>query len=236
MTTMERAKTTTPDTHSRSQPKVRGRGWPVALIGIAAVIVCAVAAWMWASHNEQGRTVLVAATPLNAGHVLTESDLHEASVSAADLALIDADQTAHVVGQRLAVPLTAGTALTPSHLGPAESPVLGRAETTMAFADGFYPAGIEPGQAVVVMAGPGGETAAATADSLEAAGGVWQMAAVVRAINDVDGGALVSFEFDAADRDGLSSARATDLFLVSMAADASPETEAATEAGAGEGE
>lgn len=237
-TTMERAKPKTPDTHSRaqgrSQPKVRGRGWPVALIGIAAVILCAVAAWMWASHNEQERTVLVAATSLNAGHVLAESDLAEASVSAADLVLIDADQTARVVGQTLAVPLTTGTALAPSHLGPAESPAPGRAETTMAFAEGFYPTGIEPGQAVVVMAGPGGETATTTADSAAPAGGVWQMAAVVRAISDVDGGALVGLEFDAADRDGLSSARATELFLVSMTADASPETEAATKAGEGE--
>src|SRR5690625_2831982 len=107
-TTMEPAKPKASEPQGRSQPKLRGRGWPVALIGIAAVILCSVAAWMWASHNEQGRTVLVAATSLNAGHVLTESDLTGASVSAADLALIDADQTAHVVGQRLAVPLTAG--------------------------------------------------------------------------------------------------------------------------------
>lgn len=233
-TTLERPR---PDAKSpapgRSRPKLRGRGWPVAVIGIAAVLLCAVAAWMWAAQSDQSRTVLVAATSMSAGHVLTDADLTEASVTATDLVLIDAAQTDQIVGQTLAVPVTAGTALTPSLIGPAESPQPGRAETTIAFANGFYPAGLEPGQAVVLMAGPGGEAAATTADPA-AAVGVWQMGAVVRSADVVDGGALVSLEFNAADRDGLSAARATDLFLVAMTTELAVEDGASAEAEEGE--
>jgi hypothetical protein len=214
-TTMDRPRPDAADARplpGRSRPKVRGRGWPVALIGVAAVILCAVAAWMWAAQSDQERTVLVAGTTMSAGHTLTDADLTEATVAATDLDLIDADRISEVVGQPLAVPVTPGTALTPSLLGPDVALEDGRAETTIAFADGFYPAGLESGQSVVVMAGPGGETGA-TAEA-----GVWQMNAVVREVAAVDGGALVGLEFDAADRDGLSAARATELFLVAVPA------------------
>jgi hypothetical protein len=219
-TTMDRPRPGASDTHAplpgRSRPKVRGRGWPVALIGVAAVVLCAVAAWMWAARNDQDRTVLVAATAMSAGHTLSDADLTEATVASTNLDLIDADQISQVVGQTLAVPVTAGTALTPSLLGSAASLEAGRAETTLAFADGFFPIGLEPGQAVIVMAGPGGEATPT---------GVWQMTAIVRTVSAVDGGALVGLEFDAANRDGLSTARATELFLVSVPADALAQTE-----------
>lgn len=213
-TTMDRPRPDAADARSpqsgRSRPKVRGRGWPVALIGLAAVVLCAVAAWMWAAQNDQDRTVLVAATAMSAGDTLSEADLTEASVASTNLDLIAADRIDEVVGQTLAVPVTAGTALTPNLLGSDASLEAGRAETTVAFADGFYPAGLEPGQSVIVMAGPGGEASAT---------GVWQMTAIVRAVSAVDGGALVGLEFDAVNRDGLSTARATELFLVAVPAE-----------------
>jgi len=209
---MERTRSEADAVPERSRPKIRGRGWPVAVVGIVAVLVCAAAGWLWAQAADTGpeRQVLVAAVPMPAGHVIVSSDLSEAAVDAEGLELIGTDQAGSVIGQTLALPVAAGTVLTPDLLGPALSPAPGRAETTLALPDGFYPAGIEPGQSVVLVAAPNEAVAAVD---------VWQMAAVVRSVMTADGGVLVGLEFDAGHRTGLASARSGGLFLVSMVAD-----------------
>lgn len=205
----------------RTRPRVRGRGWPVALAGIGAVVVLALGAYMWASSADDSapRQVLVAAVGMEAGHVISASNLREATVETEGLDLIGSDQAGAVVGQTLALPVRAGTALSPSMLGEAASPSPGRALTSLALPEGSYPSGLEAGQSVVLVAGSGGEAAAA------APAEVWQMAAVVRSVSSFDGGALVALEFDAADRVGLSAARGAEPFLVAMVAEA-PSAEA----------
>jgi hypothetical protein len=201
----------------RTRPRVRGRGWPVALAGIGAVIVLALAGYLWASSTSEPapRQVLVAAVAMEAGHVIAPSDLSEAAVDAESLNLISSDRAGGVVGQTLALPVAAGTPLSPSLLGPAASPAPGRALTSLALPEGSYPSGLEAGQSVVLVAGSGGEAATAAAPAE-----VRQMAAVVRSVEAFEGGALVALEFNAADRAGLSAIRGTEPFLVAMIAEA----------------
>jgi hypothetical protein len=205
----------------RTRPRVRGRGWPVALAGIGAVIVLALAGYLWASSTNESapRQVLVAAVAMEAGHVIAPADLSEAAVDSESLNLISSDRAGGVVGQTLALPVAAGTPLSPSLLGPAASPSPGRALTSLALPEGSYPSGIEAGQSVILVAGSNGE--AAPAAPVE----VRQMAAVVRSVEAFEGGALVALEFNAADRAGLSAIRATEPFLVAMVAEA-PSAEA----------
>lgn len=200
----------------RTRPRVRGRGWPVALAGIGAVIVLAMGGYWWASSTSEPapRQVLVAAVAMEAGHVIAPSDLSEAAVETEGLELIGSDQAGAVVGQTLALPVAAGTPLSPSLLGPAASPAPGRALTSLALPEGSYPSGLEAGQSVVLVAGSGGEAAAAAPVEVR------QMAAVVRSVEAFEGGALVALEFNAADRAGLSAVRGTEPFLVAMVAEA----------------
>lgn len=202
----------------RTRPRVRGRGWPVALAGIGAVIVLAMAGYWWASSTSEPapRQVLVAAVAMEAGHIIAPSDLSEAAVETEGLELIGSDQAGAVVGQTLALPVAAGTPLSPSLLGPAASPAPGRALTSLALPEGSYPSGLEAGQSVVLVAGSGGEAATAATAAVE----VRQMAAVVRSVEAFEGGALVALEFDAANRAGLSAVRGTEPFLVAMVAEA----------------
>jgi hypothetical protein len=195
---------------------VRGRGWPVALAGIGAVIVLALAGYLWASSTSESapRQVLVAAVAMEAGHVIAPADLSEAAVDAESLNLISSDRAGSVVGQTLALPVAAGTPLSPNLLGPAASPAPGRALTSLALPEGSYPAGLETGQSVVLVAGSGGETAATAPEEVR------QMAAVVRSVEAFEGGALIALEFNAADRAGLSAIRGTEPFLVAIVAEA----------------
>lgn len=190
----------------------------MAVIGIVAVVAFALAGWMLARSSNAGtdRQVLVAVDWMPAGHVVTSSDLAESSAGAGDLDLIDSANAADVIGRTLALPVAAGTPLTPSMIGAAASPEVGRAETTLALPDGFYPAGIEPGQSMILVAG-----AASGAAAVEQ---VWQMPAVVRTVEFTDGGVLVGLEFDAAHRAGLALARGSEPFLVAWTADASAES------------
>lgn len=203
-------------TAPRFRPKVRGRGWPVALIGLVVTLAFAFGAWAWvnAAGSDSARMVLVAAAPLPAGHVLTQADLAEVQVESEGLDLIGSDAAGDVLGQTLALPVAAGTALTPSMVGPAAAPDPGRAVTTLALPDGFFPDDLRPGQSVILMAGSGAEAPAAT---------IFQMAAVVRSVTDLDGSALVGLEFNAADRAGLATARASELFLIAWTADLAAE-------------
>jgi hypothetical protein len=196
----------------RFRPKVRGRGWPVALIGLVLVLGGAFGAWAWANSTapDGARPVLVTAASLPAGHVLTQADLAEVEVDAEGLSSIEAGRAGEVLGQTLALPVAAGTVLTPSMVGPAATPEPGRATTTLALPDGSFPAELEPGQTVILMAGPGAETSTATP---------WQMPAVVRSVADLDGSALIGLEFNAADRAGLATARGTEPFLLAWTAD-----------------
>lgn len=191
-------------TQAAKQPRVRGRGWPVAVAGSAAMVLCSVLAfWLVSNLGEERRMVLVAAVSMPAGHVITATDVDEVAVASDDLAVIEAEAVATIVGQTVAVPVSPGTVLSPQLLGEAVIPEPGRAETAMVFAEGSYPAGIEAGQSVVLIA---------TAD---AAGR--EMAAIVRSVSPVNGGALVGLEFDAADRAVLAATRAEEPFLVAVA-------------------
>lgn len=184
----------------------RGRRWPRMAVGLAITVLCLVAIARYTGGGEERLTVLVTAAPLQAGQVITESDLAQVSVAPSDVTTIDAADMDSLIGRMAALPLAAGTLVSPSMIGPASVPGPGRAEATFALADGAFPAGLEPGANVLVLA------------VIDETAGVapWQMAAVVRTVEPVDGGAQVGLEFAATDSAGLARARTHDPVVITV--------------------
>lgn len=208
--TAPRPSTTTPNApHEGVKRRAswwRGRRWPRAAAGLVLTVLCVVAIGQYTAASDEGLAVLVVAQPVAAGQVITEADLAETEIVPGDAAVVESSDLASVVGQSAAFALPAGTMLSPAMLGPAATPVPGRAEATVALAEGAYPAGLQAGAHVLVLADL----------DQNAAGEPWQLAAIVTAVAPVDGGAHVSLEFDAASAPGLAAARASDPILVAV--------------------
>ncbi|WP_335986698.1 SAF domain-containing protein [Glycomyces sp. MUSA5-2] len=171
---------------------------------MALVVLCIAAAYQYTAGADDRQTVLITATALQAGQTITEADLAQTAIDPGDLVVVDAADMGSLVGRTAALPVAAGTVLTPSMIGAAAVPGPGRAEATLALADGAFPAGLAAGASVVVVA------------LLEGVPDPWQLAAVVRHVELVDGGAEVGIEFDAVDTGGLARARLADPVLISV--------------------
>jgi hypothetical protein len=165
------------------------------------------------TSSEERATVLVARQALAAGEVITDADLDEREVAAADVAgleAMDAGQAGSIVGQVVAVPVTEGALLTERMLGTAALPEAGRVTATALLADGRWPTALEAGLPVTVM-------------GIDAAGAAWEASAVALDIGvpEGGGGALVSLSLAAEDAAGLAGADPTSLMVVITAAPAS---------------
>jgi hypothetical protein len=97
--------------------------------------------------------VLAVARPVAAGEVVAGADLRVVDVVAdAGVELVAASQRDAVVGRRAAVPLVAGSLLSPGQLGAAASwPPVGRSVVAVPVATGRVPAGLSAGSAVSVL-------------------------------------------------------------------------------------
>ena len=96
--------------------------------------------------------VLAVARPVAAGGVLGEADLRVVDVVPGAVELVAASQRDAVVGRRAAVPLVAGSLLSPGQLGAAASwPPVGRSVVAVPVATGRVPAGLSAGSAVSVL-------------------------------------------------------------------------------------
>jgi hypothetical protein len=137
---------------------------PLIALGVLLVVGCAIgfsSAWLRAGGRQQ---VLVVATNLSAGQVLTPTDLRSVQLSTgAGLSPIPASEASEVVGHPVALPLAPGSLLTEADLGPSALPPTGQAVVGLALKPGQYPPGITAGAQVLVVIG--GSTSSASSTS-----------------------------------------------------------------------
>jgi hypothetical protein len=127
---------------------------PLIALGVLLVVGCAIgfsSAWLRAGGRQQ---VLVVSTNLSAGQILTSSDLRSVQLSTGTgLSPIPASEASEIVGHPVALPLSPGSLLTQSDLGPSALPPSGQAVVGLALKPGQYPPGITAGAQVLVVVG-----------------------------------------------------------------------------------
>ncbi len=115
VTSRRRARAETP------VPVRRRRNVPLTLLGLLVVVGCALGFVVTSLHGRAG--VLAVTRTLPAGHVLVEGDLSVERVGApSSVRLVPVGERSLVVGRPLAVPVVAGTLLTPALVGAAVFP------------------------------------------------------------------------------------------------------------------
>ena len=158
------------DSEKRRPPlerRVTKRNMPLIALGILLVVGCAIgfsSAWLRAGGHQQ---VLVVATNVSAGHILTSTDLRTVQLSTGNgLSPIPASEASVVIGHPVALPLASGSLLTEADLGPSALPPSGRAVVGLALKSGQYPPEIEAGAKVLVVISSGsGSQGSSTATS-----------------------------------------------------------------------
>ncbi|WP_335989891.1 SAF domain-containing protein [Glycomyces sp. MUSA5-2] len=180
----------------------------VALIAciLAALGSAALFSTVAFTNAEERTEVLIARQAMPAGHMVTDADLDQREVAAADVAALgamDADRGSAVVGKVVSVPVTEGALITEQVLGDASLPEAGKVTATVLLADGRWPTALEAGLPVTVM-------------GVNAAGAPWQAGAVALdlAVPEGGGGALVSLSLAATDAAGLAGADPASLMVV----------------------
>jgi hypothetical protein len=189
---------------------------------VAGVLLVAgsalVFATVWARAGS-GEHVLVLSRSVDAGHVLTSSDLREARVSSGDgVATVPASSEASVVGRTVAVPLAEGSLLNPSALGSGRALRSGEAVVGMALKPGMFPPGLAPGDHVRVVDTTSTSTSGTSGSSRSSVGRATGVVVAIEASTSAgDGSAVVSLRLEDGAADGvaqLASAGHASLVLV----------------------
>jgi Flp pilus assembly protein CpaB len=143
---------TPPETVSRLRPRARRIRIPLALLGLLLVVVCALAFGTILTQAGQQHQVLVLSDPVDAGDVITASDLGLATVSTgtSGIAFITAGNESTVIGRPAAVAMPAGAPLIAADLGSLPPPA-GQAVVAVLIKPGDAPPSLAPGAAVWVV-------------------------------------------------------------------------------------
>ena len=133
------------------------------LLAVGLVLACALAGVIVAKRVDTRVPVLAAAHAISAGQVVTAADVTTVKVAAeAGVAMVPASQLSTVVGRVAAVPLVAGTLLSPSQFGGPVWPGPGEAVIAVPVKPGRLPSGLSAGAHVTVLVvttgTPGGVT------------------------------------------------------------------------------
>lgn len=146
------------------------RNAPLIALGVLLVVGSAIgfsSAWLRAGGRQQ---VLIVATNLSAGQILTSSELRTVQVSTGSgLSPIAASEISNVIGRPVALPLVAGSLLTQANLGPSALPPKGQAVVGLALKPGQYPPGISAGAHVLVVVSGGSGSSGSSAAASSAA-------------------------------------------------------------------
>ena len=119
-------------------------------------MVACVFGFLAAASSVTGRhaEVLVLARPVPAGAALSAADLTVTDLpQVSGVATVPASEEAQLTGRTVALPLTAGTLLTPADLGPAAFPPSGKAIVALPLSPGAYPPDLQPGARVAILPG-----------------------------------------------------------------------------------
>lgn len=118
---------------------------PELATGAAIVLVCVIGALAWGGPSQAaGHQVLVAATDLERGHLITAGDITTVEISSSgDVALLDASLADQVVGLRASTSISAGSPFTEGQLGRRKP---------LAASDGLVGLVVSPDQAPIELA------------------------------------------------------------------------------------
>lgn len=145
---------------SRQRPTASGAGGlgtakrsvPMALVGVAAVVLGALLALALYTSVDRRQAVLAVRRPVAAGQVIAPEDLRQVRVSTADgITPVPVSRSATVVGKSAAVALVPGTLITSDHVGAPSSLQAGQAIVGVALKAGQAPAALPPGTRVQVI-------------------------------------------------------------------------------------
>ena len=147
-----------PGTPRGGQPRIApGRHRSRSRIAAGAVLVVAcVFAFLAAASAVTGRhaQVLALARPVPAGAALSASDLTVTDLpQVSGVATVPASEEAQLTGRTVAVPLVAGTLLSPADLGPPAFPPSGKAIVALPLSPGAFPPDLQPGARVAILSG-----------------------------------------------------------------------------------
>lgn len=171
----------------------RRRSVPRLIGGVVAALVGALVFGIVGLRADPGVDVLALARPVPAGTMISDEDLREVRIVAdPSMQLFTAAERSAVVGRVAAVPLVAGSLLTPEHLGTMADPPPGQSIIAVGVKTGRAPADLAAGASVLVLVVPqsaGGEQA----------GSPPQAPAVVRAVAlpDASGVTVVTLQLSA---------------------------------------
>ncbi len=128
------------------------RSAPLALVGVAAVVVGALVFLGLYAGIDSRQSVLVATRVVAPGQVITAEDLGVVSISVAEgTAVVPSAEASSVVGQTAAVGLVPGAILSPSQLGASSGLQPGQAQVGVALQPGQSPLGLRKGSRVRVV-------------------------------------------------------------------------------------
>lgn len=128
------------------------RSVPMALAGVAAVVLGALLALALYTSVDRRQAVLAVRRPVAAGQVIAPEDLRQVRVSTADgITPVPVSRSATVVGKSAAVALVPGTLITSNHVGPPSSLQAGQAIVGVALKAGQAPAALPAGTRVQVI-------------------------------------------------------------------------------------
>ena len=157
---------------------------PGALLGVLLILGSALVFAVLYTNAGERRPVLAVARPVPAGKAIQAADLKSVRVSAeAGLATLPARARDEVVGRTAAGNLVPGSLLARGQLSSGRALEGGRAVVGVALKPGQAPAGLQPGDRVMVVR-TGASPAPATASSDEPAG-VLARGATVSAVDRV---------------------------------------------------
>jgi len=128
------------------------RSVPMALAGVAAVVIGAMMALALYVSVDRRETVLAVRRPVAPGGVIAAEDLRQVKMSPADgITPIRVSAANTVVGKTAAVGLVPGSLVTAAHLGAPSTLQAGQAIVGLALKPGQAPATLRPGTRVEVI-------------------------------------------------------------------------------------
>jgi hypothetical protein len=130
------------------------------LLAVLLILGFALAGTVVADQIDTRLPVLATAHAIDAGQVITDADITVVRVGAdSAVATVSEAQRGSVVGRTAAVPLVAGTLLSPAQLGASAWPPEGQSVVAVAVKPGRLPSGVVHGSHVLVLVIPTSTTA-----------------------------------------------------------------------------
>ncbi|TQS42761.1 SAF domain-containing protein [Cryptosporangium phraense] len=201
-----------PEPRATQRPQIgagrAARRRPTWVIGGAIlVLVSALGSAFWWSQTSDRVAALAIATDVPLGQIVTVRDLQTVQIAAdSSVRYVPASERDTVVGQTAAVPLTAGSLLSPSMLGSPETPNAGQAVVAVSVDAGHYPPSLTPGTTVTAVAITSSSPSAPTAGPASS-GPRWPgLVVAVAPSADGRGGAVVTLRMAAVDATDVAAA------------------------------